>query len=96
MVETLGELGVPIYRQAFWMGKHGHSHPKRTCCWSNSVVVRALETGKLERGLHAAAPKTAVKYKSKSGKEGYKGSAALKGTENLGYSEHIALLLFCV
>lgn len=79
--ETLANVGIPIFRQSFWLGSWGHSNPKRTTLWSNSYVVRVFSTPKLERSGFKDAPKLTVKYETKSGKTGYHGSDALKKTE---------------
>ena len=60
------------------MRGHGHVHAKRTTLWSNSPVIRAFETGKLQRSREKVPP-TARKYQSKrTGKIGYQGTRHLK------------------
>lgn len=77
-----------VFRVGWWMGHYASQTPKRHFAYSNSPWVKKLDRGVLQwkNRLHKGQKKvqTAVAYKSKTGKKCYHGTAALKGTENLG------------
>ena len=55
--------------------------------FSNSSCAAFLDTGKMARNILTTGIKTTIKYVSKDGRARYKGSAALKGTQQLGVSQ---------
>ena len=62
--------------------------PKRHFAYANSQHILRVDRGVLQwknRLNKGQTVQTAVKYKSKSGKTCYKGTPALKKTENLGF-----------
>lgn len=82
LCEVLGQCGIYIYKQAFWMSCFGHPNPKRTVLWSNNLAVRVFTTPKVAVSK-CKDPPTAERYVSSTGKVGYKGSKHLKATELL-------------
>ena len=73
-----------VFKQDFWLRGWGHHTAKRTMSFSNSSCVGFLDTGRMSRADLTTAVKTTIKYVAKDGRQRYKGSAALKGTQQLG------------
>ena len=69
------------------MAHYASQTPKRHFAYSNSWYIRRLDKGTLQGWKDRTSGKvikTAVAYKSKNGKQCYKGTPALKKTEILG------------
>ncbi|CAK9023990.1 unnamed protein product, partial [Durusdinium trenchii] len=77
--------GVSAVRRAGWWMKHwGARTAKRQYAYSNSATITRLDRGKLTRQPNSHAKvQTATKYHDARGIVRYKGTAALKQTENL-------------
>lgn len=73
-----------IFVQDFWMKAWGHPTAKRTLCYSNSALVKALDAGRLPRALLESNVRTTRRYVSKSGKQRFTGTPALRDTQNPG------------
>ena len=83
LCDSMLHIGMPIYKQAFWLGCYGHRSPKRTCLWSNNPFIRVFQTQKLLRDT-LDGTLNVKHYESLSGKQGYTATKSLKGTELLG------------
>ena len=72
-----------VWKTTWWMIFFGGETPKRHVMIGNSSKMNIIKAGKLKRG--AASPSnTPYSYVDKNGKIRYQGTAALKGTQNLG------------
>ena len=72
--------------QPFWMGHYGHWLPKRSCVWSNSPLVRALDRGrwrgiKKKSGKLGMAKNGVFYYIDKNGRKKCHGTAKLKKSQ---------------
>lgn len=69
----------------WWMGHYHAATPKRHYCYGNSKSILKIDKGRLQGWKPKDGKKvvTAQHYKDKNGKSRYKGTAELKGTENL-------------
>ena len=64
------------------MKNFGHPTPKRTTVMSNSTLIRALATDKLDTSKPNGL-KTSQKYKNRAGEDRWKGTRELKETQPL-------------
>ena len=74
-----------VQKVNWWMAHYKSKTPKRHLAFGNTKVLLALDRGRLRKEKRAGVSKvqTAVHYLDKQGKKRYKGTAQLKGTENL-------------
>ena len=74
-----------VQKVNWWMAHYKSKTPKRHLAFGNTKVLLALDRGRLRKWKRAGVSKvqTAVHYLDKQGKKRYKGTAQLKGTENL-------------
>lgn len=77
---------IEVTRTAWWMHHYFAPTPKRHFGYSNSAAIAKLDRGVLsgwKKRKSKSKVQTAVTYKDKSGKTRYKGTPALRKTENL-------------
>ena len=88
-----------VVKVQWWMQHYSAPTPKRHYGYSNSAVTLALDKGPLKKDQRKPKEKrirTAVVYFDKKGVKRYKGTQALRSTENLDYILKFHLVLpFC-
>lgn len=84
-MESIFNIGGPMAVQEvrWWMGSYGASTPKRHVCFSNSSDIRKLDKGKLQGWKRRSEKKvkTVQHYRDSAGKRRWKGTPALRATE---------------
>ena len=80
-----------VHRSTWWMALYGGPTPKRHLAYSNSPAISRLDLGRLQGWRKKLADdeaagikpvKLVTKYIDKHGRQRYKGSSALKGSES--------------
>ena len=75
-------LTLKVFEARWWACMYGAGTAKRHIAWSNSRTVQLLDLGKMIKALHAKkAFNSTRKYKSRTGKVSWCGSALLKSTQ---------------
>ena len=74
---------IEVYRTTFWMAHFKHATSKRSTLWSTCWPICHFNRGKLNRKSFKKEYETAVRYVDGSGKQRWKGSSKLKGTQTL-------------
>lgn len=77
-----------MFVQRFWMKSWGHATPKRTCVYSNSAMIRMLDTGPLTREELVPEYATTRKYINGKGVKRFSGNSTLKGAQHPGLKPH--------
>lgn len=66
------------------MKAFGHETAKRTIVFSNSPMIKALDTGSLKRKQLQSDVSTTDQYESRDGRKRFQGNGNLKGTQYFG------------
>lgn len=82
LFQLLRKYGIAVYRTSFWMAHFKHPTSKRSSAWSTCWPICHLNRGKLNRKSFKKEYETAVRYVDGSGKQRWKGSSKLKGTQD--------------